>query len=81
MYAHKNIEHSPVHTHIPFTIPKMRDLSFILIYFFWKILFPDMYGEADDIAAADIRKERDADWHLTYRTYMAKRYNNALFTA
>eukprot|EP01035_Chromulina_nebulosa_P031300 gene31300-41713_t len=32
-----------------------------------------MYGEADDIAAADIRKEREADWHLTYRTYMAKR--------
>ena len=40
-----------------------------------------MYGEADDIAAADIRKEREADWHLTYRTYMAKRYNTALFTA
>jgi hypothetical protein len=34
-----------------------------------------MYGEADDIAAADVRRDRELDWDFTYRSYMAQRYS------
>lgn len=33
----------------------------------------DMYGESDAQAAAQVRKDMDADWDNTIKSYMAKR--------
>lgn len=36
--------------------------------------FKDLYGDAEEEAAEQIRKDREEDWNFRFRTYMAKRY-------